>query len=293
LIVPLASATVLQRQVSSAESIYKFNSTGSSIENIAVRPNGQLLVTRFDAPEVWSVDPVTKVATKIFTLPGVTCAAGITEIESEPDTFAIVGGNYSAAGGNTAGSWGIFKLEMSNNQPIYLGVKYVPESVMFNGLTTFARGIVLIADGKGLVYRMEMTTGEYGIAAQHVSMEPPTWAPIPLGIDGLRYFNGSIYFTNIFGKTFSKMAVDKTGKGVGGVTTLWNSTQADDFAIGADGSAYVATNSNLGVVKFTPDGKMSNVSSIAGSTSCAFGRNEKDKNILYITAGSSIVSTIV
>ncbi|OCL04744.1 NHL repeat-containing protein, partial [Glonium stellatum] len=278
----LALAAVIERQ-STSTTVYKFSGGGTQAENLAVRPNGQLLVTFMDTNQLWSLDPASKSANKIVTFSGTSSTAGITEVT--PDVYAVIAGNYSFQGGNKAGSWGIWKVDMTGSSPKASVVKIIPESGMFNGLTTLDNDTVLIGDGaKGAVYRLSMSTGAYSIVIQDASMTPPASAPVPIGIDGVRYRNGYVYFTNIFKNTFSKVQVDSNGKATGTITQIWTNSTPDDFTITSDGTAYVASSGTI--FKVTSDGKAAKIASVASATSCAFGRTEKDKNMLYVTSSS-------
>lgn len=280
----LASAAVIERQ-STVSTVFKFTSPGVSAENIAVRPSGQLLVTFMDATQLYSIDPTTKVGTKLLTFSKATASAGITEVL--PDVYAVVTGNYSA-GSNKAGTWGVWKVDLTGTTPTASVVKIFSDSTMFNGITTLNNDTVLIGEGKGSVIRLSISTGDSSTAIQDASMAPPASAPIPLGIDGVRYYNGTVYFTNIFKNTFSKVPVDATGKATGAVVPIFTNNQADDFTFGPDGSAYIAGSGKL--LKVTPDGKVSTFATISGPTAAAFGRTEKDKNTLYVTTSGSVVS---
>jgi hypothetical protein len=63
------------------------------IESIAVRPEGSVLITRTDVPELWSIDPLRGDATLIHTFPVVATLEGIVEVRK--DIFAIAGLNYT------------------------------------------------------------------------------------------------------------------------------------------------------------------------------------------------------
>lgn len=66
-------------------------------ENLAVRSNGQLLVTLLDVPEVYQIDPFGSHHTQLIEqIPVAGGLLGITEIQ--PDVFAIVAGNRSLPG---------------------------------------------------------------------------------------------------------------------------------------------------------------------------------------------------
>jgi hypothetical protein len=67
---------------------------GTWVENLAVRSNGQLLVTLASAPELYLVDPIGgKQPLLVHQFPSVVGLTGIAEVEK--DVFAVVGGNLS------------------------------------------------------------------------------------------------------------------------------------------------------------------------------------------------------
>lgn len=169
----IASAGVIgKRQSTAATQIFKFSSPKSA-EGIAVRSNGQILVSFFDKGELWTVDPVTKQGAKAVTLGDATCSAGIVEIA--PDVFAVVAGQYGMAGGNKPGSWAIWKVDFTSGNPTASVLKQAPESGMWNGLTNFDSDNVLIGDAtKGAIFKMNTKTGDYSIVVQDPTMTPGT-----------------------------------------------------------------------------------------------------------------------
>ncbi|KAF2787149.1 NHL repeat-containing protein [Melanomma pulvis-pyrius CBS 109.77] len=285
----LASAVAIEKRQSTTQ-VYKFSSP-TSAEGIAVRSNGQLLVSFFDKAELWTIDPATKKATKLVSFEGATCSAGIAEIA--PDVFAVVAGQFSFSGGNKAGSWAIWKVDFTSGTAVASVLKKVPESGFFNGLTTFDNSTILIGDAsKGAVWRMDTKTGAYSIAIQDALMNPAANAGIPMGLDGLRYSNGTVWFTNVSKNSLHKVAVDATGKATGSIATIWSNTFSDDLWVGSDGSAYVATGSAGKIQKVSPDGKVSTVASVSGSTAVVLGRTEADKNTLYIATGNGLIASV-
>jgi hypothetical protein len=155
-----------------AANVYTFSSPRSA-EGIAARSNGQLLVSFFDKAELWSLDPATKKASKLVSFADATCSAGITEIS--PDVFAVVAGQYAMAGGNKPGSWGIWKVDLTGATAKASLLKKVPESGMWNGLTTLNNDTILIGDAtNGAIWRMNINTGDYSIAIQDATMKPGT-----------------------------------------------------------------------------------------------------------------------
>lgn len=170
----LVSAAALGKQQSVSQ-VYKFTGSPVKAEGIAARSNGQLLVSFFDKGEAWLVDPPTKKANKVATFTHCTCSAAIAEIA--PDVFAVVAGKYTYS--NTPGSWGVWKVDFTaGSTPTTTLIKTVPESGMWNGMTTFNNDTVLIGDAlKGAVFKMNVNTGAYSIVIQDPTMAPSGGLP--------------------------------------------------------------------------------------------------------------------
>lgn len=96
------------------------------------------------------------------------------------------------------------------------------------------------------------------------------------------------------------MLIDKEGDQVGDIEVLANlnttTTQlfVDDFAIGEDGTAWIATHPNQ-VVRVAPDGTqlvIANASLLLNPTSAALGRGSREQEkILYVTDGGEFLAT--
>ncbi|KAK0609735.1 hypothetical protein B0T17DRAFT_501303 [Bombardia bombarda] len=251
----------------------------SSIENVAVRSNGQILATNMNSANLYTVDPVAKTSKTAITISGASGLSGIAEFA--PDVFAVIGGK------------GIYKVDFTGASPKSSLIKTITEAGNLNGLALFDNSTVLVADAqKGSVFKFDVNTGAYSVA-----LTDPTMAPsggIPFGIDGIKYKDGVVWYTNIFKNSFHKISVDGAVKATGTVTTLWSNLMGDDLCFGPNGKIYVATNSRNSLVEVDPAvGKPTSVGSVTGSTSCAFGRTEKDANVAYVGAGAGIFAITV
>ncbi len=120
---------------------------------------------------------------------------------------------------------------------------------------------------------------------------------IPFGIDGIKYRDGVVWYTNIFKNSFHKIPVDPvTAKATGPVVTLWSNLMGDDLCFGPNGKIYIATNGKNSLVEIDPKDaspKPTTVASVTGSTSCAFGRTDKDKDVVYVGAGAGVFAVTV
>ncbi|CAK7218908.1 hypothetical protein SBRCBS47491_003665 [Sporothrix bragantina] len=274
---PTARAVGLDRRQSAAVQVAKI----ASVENIAVRSNGQILATNMNSPNLYSVDATAKTSATAVVVTGASGLSGIGE--TAPDVFAVIGGGKS-----------IYKVDFTSSTPKASLIKTIKEANNLNGLAVFDNDTVLVADaGKGNVYRFSVSTGDYSVV-----LNDPTMAPsggIPFGIDGIKYKDGVVWYTNIFKNSFHKVPVDPTtAKATGAVVTLWTNLMGDDLCFGPNGKIYVATNGKNSVVEVDPAvGKPTQVASVTGSTSCAFGRTDKDKDVIYVGGGSGVYSQTI
>ncbi|KAL0937335.1 uncharacterized protein CTRU02_207066 [Colletotrichum truncatum] len=287
--VPLVASAILSPRQAAPTEIYRFQN--GWIENLATHSNGALLVTRMDQPDLWSVNPSSKTATKLYTFPDAYATGGL--VEMSPNIWAVITGKYRS-GTNTPGSWGIWKVDLTGPTAKASVVKVVPESKLFNGLAKFehdkTNNTLLIGDAAaGAVYKMNFSTGAYSILLADKSMNPQGF--LPFGIDGMKFFNGSLYFTNIGQNTFNRLPIDTAGK-PGSVSTIFNNSPGDDFIFDAAGNAYIATNTQNSVIKVDPAGKVTKLATVQGSTSTTLGRAEKDGNVLYIGSSQGTISAI-
>lgn len=275
----LASATPalehLERRQGSATQVVRI----ASIENLAVRPNGQILATNMNNRNLYIIDPVAKTQST-FSVQGPTGLSGIGEYL--PDVFAVIGGK------------GIYKVDFTGGTPKSSLIKTITEANNLNGLAVMNNNTLLIADaGKGSVYRMTVSTGEYSVA-----ITDPTMAPsggIPFGIDGIKYKDGILWYTNIFRNSFHKIPIDPiTAKATGPVTTLWTNLMGDDLCFGPNGKIYIATNGRNSLVEVDPEvGRPTAVATVSGSTSCAFGRGASDTNVAYVGGGQGVFAVTI
>ncbi|KAK4120250.1 NHL repeat-containing protein [Parathielavia appendiculata] len=276
LLVPLAnSAVITSRQ--SVSQVVRLN----SIENVAVRSNGQILATNMNTATLYAIDPVAKTSITALTVTGATGLSGIGEYA--PDVFAVIGGK------------GIYKIDFTSTPPKSSLIRTITEANNLNGLAVFDNSSVLIADaGKGAVYKFDVNTGAYAVVLQDAATMAPTGG-IPFGIDGIKYRDGVVWYTNIFKNSFHRVSVDPaTARATGAFATLWTNLMGDDLCFGPNGKIYVATNGRNSLVEVDPAvGRPTSVGTVTGSTSCAFGRTERDANVAYVGAGQGVFAVTV
>ena len=281
------------------------------IENIAVRPTGDLLLTRLDCPELYLLDfeshdphPVL-----VYRFPNKQALTGIVELA--PDVFAISVGNYTLASGPTTGSWTVYRLELldrsttSSNEtlkrPAYRmsRIAHIPEAAYVKGMSRLSEQYILLSDFRaGVVYRLDINTGAYTIVIEN-SLTAAVPQPIfgASGINDIQVHDDYLYFTNTGQNIFARIPIRADGTPAGDASivahTPASSDYFDGFTFGASGAAYLGTGSGNTLVRLSPSGGP--VVKIGGSinstllpepTNCAFGRGIYQRMLYVTTAGS-------
>ncbi len=147
-------------------------------------------------------------------------------------------------------------------------------------------GVVLVADAsKGLIWRVDTTSGAYSIAIDDPLFKPIE--PSPLGVDGIHIVNDELYFTNLGINLVGKLAITAEGSAAGPVQNISTLAVApDDFALAGDGTVYAGGYNTLWRIqsKGTTKAIVGDVKSTAvqGITSAQFGRTAIDRDVVYM-----------
>lgn len=290
------------------------------VENIAVRSNGQQLLTRLDTPELYAIDmalPDTRDIhlELVYRFPNALGLTGIAEIA--PDVFAVSAGNYTLASGPTTGSWAVWRVDLSDwriSSPKdslalaasqFTKIVDIPEAAYLKGMTQLSEQYVLLSDIRaGVVYRLDINTGAYTVV-----IEDSLTAAVPQpifglsGISGLRVHDGHLYFTNTGQNIFAKMPIHADGTPAGTASVIAQTEASTDyfdgFTFGAHGDVYIGTGSGNAVVRFSQaGGPVVRVAGrldstvIAQPTNCAFGRGPRDQGILYVVSAGGVAAPV-
>ncbi|KAK3346552.1 hypothetical protein B0T25DRAFT_462459 [Lasiosphaeria hispida] len=279
----------------------------SWIENIAVRPNGDLLLTQlsfgpgthlFSIPNPSGPSPA---VTTVHTFPTVATLFGITE--AAPDLFVLVGGNASTPGAFYA--WTVDFRHAGGGasaSPAITEIAHLTDAVVPNGVTSIPAhgrdevGVVLVADSlAGLVWRVDAASGAYDVAVRVPELAPPVGAGASaVGVNGLKWHRGYLYWTNSALVGVYRVRVGRDGMvGEGAMVEKIAAIDAgflDDFAVDEDGVVWVVTNSDNRLLAVrVGDGESVVVRggvadrAVLGGTAAAFGRGRSDGKVLYVT----------
>ncbi|KAJ4201390.1 hypothetical protein NW759_015649 [Fusarium solani] len=288
--------------MASTRTLFQLSSQPTWFENISIRPNGTILATRLDVPEVWAVDPTNSSGSLLFRIPlpkDVPSQALTGICALRPDVFAIGAGIYDMTGGTgaKAGSFSVWLADLTGQEPKVTKVTDTPEIAMINGMATWDENTALVTDClSGKVYKLDVTSGTYNIALEDETMEIPAGAPFQVGINGLKVHRTAeqihVYYTTTTRYSVYRMPVTHELKPAGPVETLASGVVPDDLVVAHDRTVYVCTNVTNTVARIPPGGGdvvtvagEAKAMTLAGPTACVWGEGEK---VLYVaTAGGN------
>ncbi|KAI8943978.1 hypothetical protein F4801DRAFT_573280 [Xylaria longipes] len=301
----LAIGTKTPPHLFPAHNVFQFNETGTWLENIAVRTNGDLLVTMLSpTPSLYTLKrpySATREFSLIHTFENATGLLGITETGS--DSFAILSTQLTNSSSPVPGSstvWGVlFRHDKFSTQKIAN-----PDVLVPNGITSIPNAsAVLLADSiDGTVIRCDMMTGTCETILKRTETAPVPGALEPLGINGVHYRNRYIYWSNSDLVSIFRIRVDKEGFPAANakveIVGKVDASFIDDFAEDYTGRFYVATGPDNTIVDLWRNGSSEVVAgsltefTVAGSTAAAFGRTIHDSKTLYVVTNGAIKAPV-
>ncbi|KAF3065968.1 putative six-bladed beta-propeller-like protein [Daldinia childiae] len=184
------------RQISpplSSRIIARMNQSDAFVENIAVRSNGDLVVTLLNpSASVYTVkEPYTDypIMSLVHTFDGANGTIGISE--TSPDTFVVVAALIQDAARplpNTTSLWEL-KLGDGDQQATARRMVHIPEAGLINGIISVpdSDSIILAADSQlGVIFRVDVATSEYEVILDTPELKFTPGASIQLGVNGLK-----------------------------------------------------------------------------------------------------------
>lgn len=279
--------------------LWNFTEYAVTIENSALRSNGQLLLTTFDNASLYTLDTLAAKpqAELVAQLPGATAIGGIAGIGA--DKYVIVGGirgNYNYTNET------IYTVDFSGNvsTPAIDIVAKVPDAIMLNGLASLPAypHIILATDSRlGAVFRIDTETGASEIALEDDLFAVPANATTPLGINGIKVFDGYVYFTNTGQYIFGRIPITEDGYQAGSaevVTYADSGYDWDDIVFDYEGNVYGAQTPNAAGQIFL-NGTFATLA--GGGDDILFHRPTSvtvtpDGETLYVTTGGNTVDGV-
>jgi hypothetical protein len=295
---PLVPTT--KNTLPSTSVVFQLEKNNTWFENIIVQPNGNLLATRLDVPELWSIVPgpnnTMGSGSSLYTFPNATSLLGIASISH--NTYVVISGNVSLSTFTaTPASFAIWTIDVTT--PDYLITRLlvrIPEASFLDGNTHFNKDIYLITDAvKGQIWNLNITSGEYSIDLSQSMMLPASSSSTRIGVNGVKVKNGYIYFTSTTKGIFGRIPVNKKAVQTGHTEVITSGFILDDFYLTPDGRAYLATNSENRLFEVLPEGNIRLVAgglnelTVAGLTAVTASQ---DGRILYVTTNGGMSAPV-
>jgi hypothetical protein len=281
------------------------------LENVAVRSNGDLLVTvLIPNAALYQISDPSSAKPTVSLIHNFTSVDGLLGIsETKPDVFAVIGGNFTAPGVQVNGTFSAWEVDLSqgahnhdNKTPARVKlITAIKPAAFLNGLETLPRNptTVLISDSTlGVVWRLDTLAGRFNKALDFPEMKVAPNSALAIGINGIRIAKDTLYWTNSFEQTIYRVKIDKNGSVAPGaaiekVVHIKEAVFLDDFTIGADGTIWAVENVGNRLFAVRPDGSYETVAggvnqtTIAGDTSATFGRGKTDQKTLYVVTSGA------
>ncbi|KAJ4319094.1 hypothetical protein N0V84_006548 [Fusarium piperis] len=290
------------------------------LENIAVRPNGDLLATQmWPSAKIFTIrDPsdCENSLEELVSIPAIQSIYGIAEVpsyRSRAEKFIVVGSNSTGVGVPVPGSFSAWSIEFQTSRNVpKVKVKKISDlekSGFLNGVVAIPHrpDAVLVADSaNGLVGRLDLASGKFDASAfVFPQMAPMKGASLPIGVNGIQIHAGHLYFDNSFEVAIYRIPITPEGYPVKGAKpelfiNLSNGLAfLDDFALDTKGNIYGASNFDNSVVFVNGATKKWKIvaggvgeMTVAGSTAVAFGRGRHDRGVLYVSTGGALARPV-
>ncbi|KAI1840097.1 hypothetical protein JX265_009343 [Neoarthrinium moseri] len=165
-------------------------------EGFAQRPNGQLLMTRLDQPELYTLDAEDPDAEPqlVYTFEDATAAVNLCPIKGKPDEYVVITAMLDLATVYITDHV-MWHVTLKDGQDIKVEMIAELDAGAAIGVIPVSERLLLIADSfRGTIQRFDLSTGKTSVLVDDDALNPATEGPY--GINRLRLTDGYVWFTN-------------------------------------------------------------------------------------------------
>jgi len=253
-------ATVLAGAALRADTVVTYP-PGTILENIASAPSGDLFVSDLGSGTLYRISP-----------------------QGSSYVFGRVSGPLAGVAlnvdGTVVGASGtsIYQFDRNGTPTLVLDIA---GAGFLNGVTLFEPNSFLVADDTAnLIWKVDLRTRTASPWLTSSLLVPPPDG-LPIGPNGVKLFAGAAYVSVTGAGTILRVPILPDGS-AGSPEIYAYSLQADDFAFGADGSIFAATQGGQ-IIRLYPNGFRSTLpTGTLGDAAVAFGRNGGDRQDIYV-----------
>ncbi|KAI9677982.1 MAG: hypothetical protein M1822_008090 [Bathelium mastoideum] len=250
--------------------------------NLLPLQNGNILITTQSAPTLLEIQTQRNhTARSITTFPNEANTFGVVEVEK--DVYYVGTANYTLAPrwSGIQGSNKIFRVNMTSGNPEVSMVVEISEGYTCDGLTVVnaTSGLIVTGDTQsGTLYLIDVLANTYEPIYQSTQLNETAANPSELahvGINGLKYYRGHLYFTVTSRGTFGRMPFSPaTGRVSGSIEILNSLPLPDDIEVYGD--KVLLTELQVGIFTVSVgqtvrDGKTSLVVDLPGANAVSWG----------------------
>ncbi|KAJ8120608.1 hypothetical protein ONZ43_g2725 [Nemania bipapillata] len=215
----------------------------SWFEGFVIRPNGKVLATRLDKPELYTFEPEDEDAVPqlVCTLPDCNSLVNICPIPGYDDEYFVLASTADLEAVTHKDAW-LWRIIMGSDEgasPKTIRVTSVPEEGYCLGVKAVSDRVVLLPDGKtSCIWHLDTETGTKTLFADDKSMERGAGDGF-FGVNRIQIVGNYVYFTNSSGGSICRIPVefDPSRKEVGIRTAGPVETIIDDLPSNLDGLA--------------------------------------------------------
>ncbi|KAI6785493.1 uncharacterized protein J7T54_007136 [Emericellopsis cladophorae] len=291
-------------------------------EGMVVRPNGDVLTTRLEEPDMFSIDIATAAHFEnddgtvrprlLKRFPDANGCFNLCALEgTKREEYAVVTGFADLARGQFH-SWALWRMALppdeGDDKAEYTKIMDIPDAGFLMGIVPVSDSIVAIADSiQGRIWRVDLARSECSVLFEDPSLAAPSEASI-FGINKLRFSERFGWFTNTGTGKLYRFPIERTDDGkdikpVGDVVELAADLEnADGLVITPDGSsAYVCSYTAGHLWRIDTDGEAGSGSStvhflrddLVSPTAMDLVYKKNEKPTLYIMCCGRVNSEVL